>query len=150
MPEVVSTLGRPPGFTAEILEQARRIRTEVFVHEQGVPAAEEFDEHDLTVPHYLAVSDGTPCGAARRRVTENGVKLERFAVLKSYRSQGVGSALLERVLAEIEADPALKHKTRYLHAQVTAMPLYAKFGFEAVGPLFLECDIEHYKMVQKS
>jgi predicted GNAT family N-acyltransferase len=39
-----------------------------------------------------------------------------------------------------------KAKKKYLHAQIHAMPLYAKFGFQAVGDQFEECAILHYKM----
>jgi predicted GNAT family N-acyltransferase len=35
----------------------------------------------------------------------------------------------------------------YLHAQLPAVAFYARQGFEPVGELFSECDIEHYKMI---
>jgi predicted GNAT family N-acyltransferase len=38
-------------------------------------------------------------------------------------------------------------KTLYLHAQISALPLYQKFGFEKEGPAFDECGIRHYKMI---
>ena len=54
------------------LDDAFTIRETVFVHEQGVPLNDEYDEHDRTdATHYLArAADGTPCGAARWRQTE--------------------------------------------------------------------------------
>jgi predicted GNAT family N-acyltransferase len=72
--------------------------------------------------------------------------MERFAVIKAARGQGVGQALVAAVLADIAQHPEGKGKKRYLHAQIHAMPLYAKFGFQAVGDQFEECDILHYKM----
>ena len=130
----------------EGLQDAFEIRELVFVVEQEVDAAEEYDEFEDSSVHFLATLDGVPVGTARWRFTANGVKMERFAVLKEARGQGVGQALVAAVLSDIELNPDAKGKKRYLHAQIHAMPLYAKFGFQAVGDQFEECDILHYKM----
>jgi predicted GNAT family N-acyltransferase len=128
-------------------QEAFRIREAVFVQEQNVPADEEYDEYETSSRHFLAYADGTtPCGTARWRFTDKGIKLERFAVLKEFRSRKVGSALVQAVLDDVRQHPLSGGKPTYLHAQVTAMPLYAKFGFQPVGDMFLECDIQHYKM----
>ncbi len=89
----------------------------------------------------------TPCGAARWRFTDKGVKLERFAVLKSFRGKGVGHQLVEEVLKDVKNHPSYKGQVIYLNAQVSAMNLYAKSGFRTVGEMFLECDIQHFKMI---
>ncbi|GAA4004630.1 GNAT family N-acetyltransferase [Hymenobacter fastidiosus] len=128
------------------LKAALAIRRTVFVEGQGVPAAAEYDVHDRTdARHYLArTPDGTPCGASRWRITENGVKLERFAVLEEYRNQAVGAALLQQVLDDVRA--AYPDATVYLNAQLRAIPFYERHGFGKVGEQFTECDIEHVKM----
>lgn len=131
-------------------EVAFRIREAVFVDEQRVPAEEEYDEFETTSRHFLAYADGEPAGTARWRFTDKGTKLERFAVLQPCRGRRVGSALVQAVLEDVRQHPQYAHyrdRPIYLHAQVTAMSLYARFGFRPVGDLFLECDIEHYKMV---
>ncbi len=138
------------------LEAAFAIRRAVFVIEQNVDAREEY-EYEEESRHFLARTDtGTgqaePSGTARWRRTEKGVKLERFAVLSPFRGQGVGKALVRAVLDDVfsrqpqrrTADPI---ESIYLHAQVTAMPLYAGFGFVPVGPMFEEAGIQHYKMI---
>lgn len=128
------------------LEAAFAIRREVFVEEQQVPAEEEYDEFEESSRHFLACANGNPCGTARWRVTTKGIKLERFAVLREFRGQGVGKALVRAVL-----DDVFRHHTQpekvYMHAQVTAMPLYEGFGFQSVGDIFDECGIMHYTMV---
>jgi predicted GNAT family N-acyltransferase len=129
------------------LEIAQRIRYEVFVIGQHVPAEEEIDQYEHDCKHFLAKANGIPCGAARWRITEKGVKLERFAVLENYRGRGVGSALVQAVLRDIGTNPELKGRMHYLHAQLSAMPLYEKFGFKPQGEMFQECDIDHFKMV---
>jgi predicted GNAT family N-acyltransferase len=130
------------------LQAAFAIREKVFVEEQRVPRQEEYDEYEAVARHYLATADGTPCGAARWRKTDKGVKLERFAVLPQFRSQQVGSQLLKRILADVQA--AYPQETIYLHAQVPAMTFYARQGFEPVGETFQECDIDHYKMIRRA
>ncbi|MDB5261926.1 MAG: family acetyltransferase [Adhaeribacter sp.] len=127
------------------LDAAFTIREKVFVEEQGVPTAEEYDQYERTAHHYLATCAGVPCGAARWRQTEKGIKLERFAVLPEYRNQEVGSHLLHKVLLDVKAmHPG---KEIYLHAQLPALNFYARHGFAPVGEPFSECDIEHYKMI---
>jgi len=127
--------------TSEMLQQAFNIRREVFVIEQMVSETEEYDQEDVST-HYIALYDGLPVGTARYRTTLNGIKLERFAILKSFRSRGVGSAILKHMLQELSAFEGLI----YLHAQLTAMGLYSKFSFEAIGEQFDEAGIQHYKM----
>ena len=130
------------------LDAAFTIREKVFVQGQGVPADDEYDQHDraATTRHYLARVDGQPAGAARWRPTDKGVKLERFAVLPEFRNQGVGEALVHQVVADVRAEVPEAAQV-YMHAQLRAIPLYERTGFQKVGEMFAECDIQHYKMV---
>jgi len=125
-----------------ILNEAFNIRKQVFVIEQQVDEQEEYEFEDVST-HFIAKIGDEYAGTARWRKTENGVKLERFAVLEKFRSLGVGSALLQAVIADIPAE----HTYLYLHAQLTAMGLYAKFGFVETGPMFEEAGIKHFKMI---
>ena len=127
--------------TSDMLQKAFDIRREVFVIEQMVSETEEYDQEDVST-HFIALYDGLPVGTARYRTTPNGIKLERFAILKPFRSMGVGSAILQYILKDLSAFEGLI----YLHAQLTAMGLYSKFGFEAIGEQFEEAGIQHYKM----
>ena len=129
------------------LQTAYAIREQVFVVEQQVPREDEYDEFEPSATHYLATYDNMPCGAARWRTTENGVKLERFAVLQEYRNRQVGAHILQTVLQDVLA--AHPGKTVYLHAQLPALSFYRRHGFEAVGGMFSECDIDHYKMIYR-
>ena len=132
---------------AEELKTVFEIRHEVFVIGQKVPREEEFDEFEDSSHHFMAFSGPEPAGVARWRYTEKGIKMERFAVLDKFRSQGVGSVLVEAVEEDIRNHPDSKAGDRmYMHAQVTAMGLYAKYNYQKRGDLFLECDIEHFLM----
>lgn len=132
--------------TKEQLETIFKIREEVFVIEQEVDPSEEYDEFEDTSIHFLAKVNNIPAGTARWRFTDNGIKLERFAVIKQRRGKGVGQSLVKAVLEDIAKNPDAKGKKLYMHAQLPAVPLYAKFGFDKVGDLFEECNIQHYKM----
>jgi predicted GNAT family N-acyltransferase len=117
------------------------IRHEVFVIGQNCPEELEW-EHEEESTHYLALLDGEPVGTARWRETEKGIKLERFAVLAVARNKGIGSALVQALTQEL----GTTGKLLYLHAQLEAAPLYAKFGFKPKGENFWEAGIEHVKM----
>lgn len=134
----------------QALQQAFAIREKVFVLEQQVPKEEEYDEFEDTSRHFLAIDEqGMPCGTARWRFTDKGIKLERFAVLKECRGAGVGQALVAAVLEDVYQHPQAGEKPIYLHAQLTAVPLYEKFGFNKKGEQFEECDILHYRMIKE-
>ena len=84
------------------LQQAFDIRRQVFVIEQAVDPAEEYDEFESSCLHFLAIYKGLAAGTSRIRRTEIGTKLERFAVLEKLRGKGVGKALVEACLTELK------------------------------------------------
>ena len=132
--------------TKEQREKVFAVRREVFVIEQKVNKGEEFDEFEESSIHFLASdSKGNGVGSSRWRITDKGLKLERFAVKKEWRGKGVGSKLVEATLSSIEAREGLGNYL-YLHAQLNAVPLYKKYGFVKVGEMFEECNIKHIKM----
>lgn len=122
-------------------EQASRIRFEVFVREQRVPQEIELDEHDARSLHALALdSKGGAVGTGR--LLPDG-HIGRMAVLAPWRGQGVGSALLERLveLARKRGDPEV-----VLSAQVHAQAFYRTHGFRPEGAVYEEAGIPHLTM----
>jgi predicted GNAT family N-acyltransferase len=118
------------------------IRQRVFVVEQEVDASEEYDDEDEMSTHFIAYKDGVACGTARWRFKSKGIiKLERFAVDKAYRNQGVGEAVLKAVLEDLPYAQKVM-----LHAQIQAIPFYQRSGFESYGEEFEEAGIRHYAM----
>lgn len=120
-----------------------RVRNEVFVVEQMVSREEEFDEFEQSSIHYLGTIAGRPAGTARWRITSGGIKLERFAVVKDLRNSGIGSAILQKVLDDVIP----LNLPVYLNAQLKAIPFYERHGFKKVGDMFVEANIDHFKMV---
>ena len=119
------------------------IRRRVFIDEQGVPELLEWDEDDSTATHFLALVDGK--AVATVRLTTQG-QIGRMAVLPEYRSQGIGSRLLGFV---IETASSQNIKELFLHAQVSAIPFYARHGFTVYGDVFYEAYIAHREMRMK-
>lgn len=131
------------------MEQAYKIREEVFVKEQKVAPEEEYDVYDQTSTHFVAYDEADkPCGTARWRLTDSGIKLERFAVLQEYQNKGIGSLLLKNVLHDIEEDPNVQEQKIYMHVQASAVEFYKRFGFELISDEFMECGIRHFEMAR--
>jgi predicted GNAT family N-acyltransferase len=120
--------------------EAKRIRFEVFVEEQRVPAEIELDEHDASCIHAVAYSDGKPVGTGR--LLPDG-HIGRMAVLKSQRRKGIGKALLR---ALIDAARRRGDREVMLSAQVHAVGFYRAEGFEPEGPVYEEAGISHQAM----
>ena len=131
-------------FTTRELSQAFAIRLRVFVREQHVPAEIELDRDDRRAIHFLATSAGRAIGTARIVMHRRSAKIGRMAVLKTYRSKGIGARLLKRAVAAAKQRRA---RRIYLHAQVPVIGFYETLGFRCVGPVFDEAGIPHRKMV---
>ena len=125
----------------ELAEKAFLIRKTVFVEEQGVDPALEYD-HEEEARHYLLFLGEKPIATARWRETEKGIKLERFAVLPQFRNRGIGEIILKEVLKDVSSSG----KVIYLHSQIRAVPFYQRNGFSKVGEQFTEAGIEHFFM----
>jgi len=130
-------------------KKAFAIREEVFVKEQRVDAGDELDEFEKESHHFVALDkNNEPVGAARWRFTDKGIKLERFAVKKQLRGEGLGSNIVKSVLEDINKN-ATPGTYLYLHSQLDAAPLYTRFGFRREGGQFEECGIMHCTMWKK-
>ena len=125
----------------ETAEKAFAIRKKVFVEEQGVDPALEYDREE-EAHHYLLLLGEKPVATARWRETEKGIKLERFAVLPVFRNRGIGEIILKEVLKDVMP----LEKTIYLHSQVKAVPFYERNGFYKLGEKFTEAGIDHFLM----
>jgi len=122
----------------------RAIRYQVFVVEQQVPEDLEWDGIDAGCRHALAedsVGNAIGCG----RLLPDG-HIGRMAVLRPWRGQGVGAALLER-LVELARDDG--HRRVVLNAQTHALPFYARQGFAPCGAEFEEAGIPHLAMERR-
>ena len=130
----------------EARDAAYAIRYVVFVKEQGIPVELEIDDYDPIAEHALAFVDGQCVATARVYLDEQNpskAKIGRMAVLKDFRGQGIGTALLSET---IRAGMMQGASVFELHAQQTAVPFYAKLQFKPDGAIFDEVGIPHQCM----
>jgi len=121
-----------------------RVRHEVFVNEQGVPQALEFDGLDPTALHWLATgSAGEP--VATLRMLPSG-QIGRMAVCKPWRGHGIGSHLLDCAL-----EAATRHGWRevWLNAQNDRIGFYARHEFFVISDTFEDAGIPHRRMLHR-
>lgn len=117
------------------------IRERVFIQEQHVPVALEWDDKDESALHLLAEdSEGQPVGTAR--MLGDG-HIGRVAVLPRWRSCGVGTAMMQYLL---QMAPEQGHAKLFLDAQIDALDFYRRLGFRAEGEVFMDAGIPHRHM----
>ncbi len=119
------------------------IREKVFIEEQKVTSQLEWDGMDKDAIHFLAFKDKKGVGCARAFVIQNRMQLGRMAVLREYRGEGIGSALIETAitLAKLNQLSGI-----YISAQCHAIDFYKKFGFEVTSDIYLDAEIPHRDM----
>ncbi len=119
----------------------KKIRSEVFIQEQSVPRALEWDGLDDTALHLIATAEiGEPIATARLLIDGH---IGRVAVLKAWRNRGIGTALMHEIIHQAEQ---LGYKQLELAAQIQAIPFYEKLGFIAYGDNFMDAGIPHRNM----
>mgnify|MGYP000479080999 CR=1 FL=1 len=136
------------------LEACRALRRAVFIEEQQVPEALEWDGLDGDARHFLAIDSSAriqsapgalALGAARMRVVEGHAKAERVAVRQDVRTLGIGRFLMLAIEAHARR---LGLAVVVLHAQVAAIPFYERLGYRAHGDVFLSAGIDHREMTR--
>ncbi|MBL7166197.1 MAG: GNAT family N-acetyltransferase [Dehalococcoidales bacterium] len=126
------------------LQSAFEVRRLVFVQEQGVAEALEYDGLDDEALHVIAKDGDIVVGTSRVLFpTHNQAKIERMAVLQPFRRKGIGSAILSFVKQELR-NRGIEHAV--LHAQTTVIGFYSLHGFQETGSPFWEAGIEHMEM----
>lgn len=146
-----------PAFTVEAALWARdaeaiaSLRRAVFIQEQSVPEALEWEERDAGCDWFLARSAGEGAIGIARLVPEGLTGLPpgigvigRMAVLPGWRRRGVGSALLLAALARARLR---RLRQLVLHAQLQAQAFYLRHGFVPDSEVFEEAGIAHRLMV---
>lgn len=120
---------------------ARTVRDDVFIREQNIPVALEWDEMDAVSLHALAFAEAGKAIGTGRLLPDGHIG--RMAVTSAMRGAGVGSAILAALM---QAAQERGDKTVVLSAQIRAEPFYARHGFEREGDEFMEAGIPHIQM----
>ncbi|MFU9047352.1 GNAT family N-acetyltransferase [Acinetobacter tibetensis] len=134
------TLQVRTGTWVELQTDAKPIREQVFIQEQQIAAADEWDAQDEVSQHFV-VFDGEHAIATARLLPNHSIG--RVAVLASHRGQGIGKLLMLQIIqqAQQQQRPLLQ-----LSSQVHAMSFYQNLGFQAHGEAYIDCGIPHIDM----
>jgi len=126
------------------LNEIKKIRTVVFLHEQNIPEELEWDEYDKSAFHFGLFYKS--CLVAYARSIENNVYwIGRMAVHKEYRNIGIGSHLLQLVIAFLRDRNS--QKDIFVSAQVQAIHFYEKNNFSVRRKTYLDAGILHTDMI---
>ena len=126
---------------------AARLRTAVFVREQGIPADVEADALDASARHAVLYNRlGQLVATGRLLQQAPGVgRIGRMAVDRSVRGAQWGRVLLA---ALVDAARARGDTQVQLHAQCSAQGFYERAGFTVAGAPYEEAGLAHVLMTQ--
>ena len=129
----------------ELERDASRVRTEVFVEEQGIAREDEWDEADKSAVHAVVYNRlDMPLATGRLLVATPGVgKIGRMASKRVLRGSQLGRQVLNALVSKAKARG---DQEVILHAQRSAAGFYAKSGFAERGSPFDEVGIAHIEM----
>lgn len=114
----------------QLPDEAKEIRFEVFVKEQGFE--EEFDDIDKTATHIILFDGSHPVGVCRVFTDpESGrVMIGRVAVRKAFRGRGLGADII-KAAEEYAAGSGVSEI--WIHSQERAAGFYSTLGYEDTG-----------------
>jgi predicted GNAT family N-acyltransferase len=124
----------------QLQQDAKLIRTQVFICEQGITEADEWDDQDVISQHFVIYDQDQPIATAR--LLENN-SVGRVAVLKAYRGQGLGQMIMLEIISYAQKQ---RRSVLTLSSQVHAISFYKKLGFTVQGNSYDECGIPHIEM----
>jgi predicted GNAT family N-acyltransferase len=117
-------------------EDCVKVRSKVFVEEQGFDKEMEFDDIDDYAEHIALYSNNKLIGCGRLYETEENIyRLGRIAILKEYRHQGNGKYLLS-VLENRAIERGARHII--ILGQLSALGFYHKMGYREIGDVIVE------------
>ena len=128
------------GCWEQLQQDAKLIRTQVFICEQCITEADEWDDQDLISQHFVIYDQDQPIATAR--LLENN-SVGRVDVLKAYRGQGLGQMIMLEIIGYAQKQ---RRSVLTLSSQVHAISFYEKLGFTVQGNSYDECGIPHIEM----
>jgi len=136
------------GDWATLGAHAQRIRSDVFIAEQRIPAELEWDDADESALHAVVYNRlGQPVATGRLLQHGPGVaKIGRVAVHKVLRGSRVGARLMNELM---DAARARGDHEAMLLAQRSAEAFYRGLGFTVRGDEFDEAGIAHIEMARR-
>ena len=134
-----------PVTTTDDIYEMINIRHKVFVEGQSVSFDEEFViNQEKKAFNFLIYKDKTPIGTIRYRILDDGIKLERFAIIEEQQRKGYGRQVFQFIGDYIykKYNPCVI----YFNAQYRLIDFYKSLGYEVDGEPFIEAGIKHIRM----
>ncbi len=102
------------------------------------------DDQDPRAHHVWAIENGKVAAYARYFETNGKATFGRVLVAAKFRHQGLGKELMNHVLAGIKKNYGQLEIV--IHAQLYVQQMYAHFGFQPSGDVFIEAQRKHILM----
>jgi predicted GNAT family N-acyltransferase len=122
-------------------EQTLQLRQQVLWPNQSIEFCKVAE--DETGYHYGGYVDGDLVGVASVFFSEGSARLRKFAVSPSLQGRGLGSLMLETMIADAKV---LSAEIFWCDARESALGIYQKFGLQKEGERFYKSDIPYFKM----
>lgn len=127
-------------------DEIKKLRTQTFVVEKGVPAEIEFDGKDAQHLHFCLYDESKLVACARVSAEGSNLHAGRVAVKTELRGKGYGRLLFEHIVTYAVENG---FQAIELGAIETAVEFYKKIGFATVGEYYLEAGWPHIDMIKK-
>ena len=130
-----------PSFTP-----ALALRYQVLRKPLNMPAGTEKNRLDQNSAHFVAEAQQQVVGCVSLFVENEQGKLYQMAVHPDFQKQGIGAGLVNALeqFAQTQQVPLV-----FMHAREVAMEFYCKLGYTAVGDVFDEIGIPHFRMEKR-
>ena len=89
--------------------------------------------HNPLSDWFVAVDNGTVCGYVGSQSVLDGADMMNIAVHPDYRKQGIGYALIERLITALKEKNVISLCLEVRVSNESAIGLYSKMGFAVVG-----------------
>lgn len=128
----------------ELFSVAGKIREDVFLTEQGFST--EYDDIDRMAYHFIVYDGEKPVATARLYGNEAPYHIGRVAVVKEYRSKGIGAYIMLQ-MENFAREQGMGTLT--LSAQLRATDFYRKCGYNECGDEYMDEFCPHIDMLKK-
>lgn len=128
----------------ETSEEIKTVRQKVFIVEQHFETRMIEDHHD-NYCHHILVRNRQNKVVACGRLNPDG-RIGRIAVLMNYRCRGIGTAILDKLIAIAQQTqiPSLS-----LNAETELSQFYNQQKFRPVGPVFMKQGVPYQRMSKR-
>jgi len=122
------------------------LRDKILRQPLNLTFSDEELQGEVSSQHLALVNDNVVLAClVLKPISGKEIKMRQVAVDTTVQGQGLGSRLVQ-VAEEYAKDQGFTIIS--CHARYTAQDFYERLGYQVVGELFKELDIDHFKMIK--